>query len=349
MQNDENLNDEAKAEIIALGNAWNLAKTKEEKDAIHAQADAVRKENGAYDTDKDTLVEIKNVDAFDKAMVDAMADGKITKDEDANAQKLIGATVTTNRTTSTQTDFKITTYDCTTTIGKSDIKVEAKTAQSTKNTNIVSTGVNIDITNHYSAYIFYLPVWENEMEEDRKRLVDYYGKNFNDEDIGTASVNSANEFTKYWNSMDDNKISAVIIDTHANYEGLYNDNGDTLISSSDISSLENKKIDKLILYGCNAGHLDHEKDNPAAQFAQKVSGSPVIASDGTVKNGPQRIIGLFGAYAYKSVNNTAFKRQITNGSKRDNKGWIKYQYTGGKITTSASLGKNLTLTQMLLK
>lgn len=61
----------------------------------------------------------------------------------------------------------------------------------------------------------------------------------------------------------------------------------------------------------------------------------------------RRIIGRFGSYEYISFNNDAFKRELPDDSTRDNEGWIVYQYKDNKIRTSESLGKELTLTQML--
>lgn len=45
--------------------------------------------------------------------------------------------------------------------------------------------------------------------------------------------------------------------------------------------------------------------------------------------------------------NKPFQDQRPDGSTRNNKGWIIYENIDGRITTSDSLGKNLTLSQML--
>ena len=76
-----------------------------------------------------------------------------------------------------------------------------------------------------------------------------------------------------WNSMGsvsgtNVNIGTVIINTHANKDGLYLDNGNVIISSNDISNLDSKSVGRLIIYGCNAGHLDHKESNPAAGFAK---------------------------------------------------------------------------------
>jgi len=73
----------------------------------------------------------------------------------------------------------------------------------------------------------------------------------------------------------------------------------------------------------------------------------VLASDGTVQS-HTRWFGL-GSMEYKSVGDGHFEEQRPYGSTRDNKGWIVYRYTNNKISTSDSLGKKLTLSQMLVK
>lgn len=285
-------------------------------------------------------------------MVNAMKDGKLTKEEDETAQKLIGSKVSTTYTdTASYSGIKLTTT--TTTIGKVDIGVETKLTQQKKASNQVGSEINVTTITHYSAYIFYLPEWKRDMEDDRKKLASLYG--ISEDDIGTASVTSAGELKNNWNSMgksDGNKdISAVIINTHANKNELSFGNGNKM-TSSNISGLNNKSIDNLILYGCNAGHLDHKTSNPAANFSKKVNEGLVMASDGTVYGGKIRMSKILwfeyeSGYEYESRDDKSFRNQQTSVSKRDNKGWIIYQYTSGKVTTSDSLGKKLTLDEML--
>lgn len=77
----------------------------------------------------------------------------------------------------------------------------------------------------------------------------------------------------------------MIINTHASPAQLsYGNNRTDRFSSQDVAALDNKDIDRLFLYGCNAGHLDYQGTNPASQFSQKVNGAPVLASDGTVRS-----------------------------------------------------------------
>lgn len=181
-------------------------------------------------------------------------------------------------------------------------------------------------------------------------MAKYY--DLKEDEVILTEVTSTEQLTKAWNSMgtvDGKKvnIATVVINTHANAEVLGFGNQNTM-SADDISKLDNKNVGKLVLYGCNAGHLNYKDDNPAAGFAKKVNGAPVLASDGTVSNGRPRIFNIFGAYVYESKNDDAFKDQIPKGT-RDNKGWVTYKYKDDKITTSASLGKKLTLSQMLDK
>jgi RHS repeat-associated protein len=199
-------------------------------------------------------------------------------------------------------------------------------------------------------YIFYLSEWEHEAKDDRKRLAAFYG--VDEEEIILREITSANQFMADWNSMGsvsgtNVNIGTVIINTHANKDGLYLDNGNVIISSNDISNLDSKSVGRLIIYGCNAGHLDHKESNPAAGFAKKLDGAQVLASDGTVYAG-RRILCIAGSYAYSSKNDKAFKTQLTGGSTRSNDGWIIYQYKDNEVKTSESIGKKLTLTQMLL-
>ena len=158
--------------------------------------------------------------------------------------------------------------------------------------------------------------WEKEALADKKILEKTY-----DTDVHIKAVSNAQELTDAWNSMgkENNQsvtIDTVIINTHANKTSLGFGNGNW-VESEDISKLDNKHMENLILYGCNAGHLDNAKENPAAQFSKKTYNSPVIASDGTV-------YGRFIFGNYFSMNNKSFKNQsITNRKK--NKGWTIYR------------------------
>jgi len=203
----------------------------------------------------------------------------------------------------------------------------------------------MDTTSHYSAYVFYLPEWSKEMTDAKENLADYYGISV--DDIGTASVTGKAELSKAWNSIglteDGGNVSAVVIDTHGNASalGFGDENGDgTHLGSKDISNLENKNVDNLILLGCNSGHLDYKNTNPAAAFSKKVNNGSVLASDGTVFNvGRQGL--LWRDYLYSSYNDGAFYRQLTGTRQKDgnwpvdNEGWIIYDYVNGVVNTTS--------------
>ena len=339
MQGDENLNDEAKAEIIALGNAWNKATTKEQKEAIHKQAEAIRNDSDSwenyYNTGKktDTLVVIENVINFDKAMKDALKDGVITKDEDRYAQSLINSKVTSSNNNGT-------TLNCTTSIGSGTSQADV-TVSASKSTNTINQApAKITIETHFSAYVLYMPEREHFADDDVKRIAKYYG--IDEKDVGTVLLKDDNDFASAWNSMSKGKISCVTVNMHGTSSFLSfvadtKTDGDKL-SNSEIIGLHNKKIDNLLLYACNSGHLDNPLNNPAHVLSSKIGGGKVLASDGTVYLG-----GTF-ATTYEARADFYFEKELTQGN-RDNMGWVMYQKGKTKIIDTEN--KKLTLSEML--
>jgi RHS repeat-associated protein len=205
--------------------------------------------------------------------------------------------------------------------------------------------------NGLDAYIFYLPEWKNEALDDQKRLMEYYG--LSESEVILIELNSEADLTNGWNSMGTNtagdtvSIDAVIINTHANPEALNGSFG--YFDASDIAALDNKDVGTLILYGCNAGHLNYQGTNPASQFAEKVNGAPVLASDGTVYSN-WNIWGLI-PMKYSSKNDDTFRKwrnKADPSSTRDNKGWVVYQVDGtGKLNVYPSGIKKMNLQRML--
>ncbi|MPN20173.1 hypothetical protein SDC9_167551 [bioreactor metagenome] len=186
------------------------------------------------------------------------------------------------------------------------------------------------------CYYFYLPEWEKEAKKDQKLLMEYFG--ISENKVHLISISSAAALTSGWNSMGAGGVSiqAVIINSHANPTNLSFDFGE-----SKINKLQNKNIKTLILYGCNAGHLDRRKSNVAYFFAKKLGNlTPVLASDGTVS-----LRSLFGYY--RSKNDEEFKSYLPAGSKRGNEGWIINSYDRHGFYTISGYGKSLTLTKML--
>ena len=112
------------------------------------------------------------------------------------------------------------------------------------------------------AYYFYLPEWQNEANKDLKALMRYY--NLPASKVHLIPISSANDLSTEWDSMQ-GTIDAVVINTHANPNNLSFSFGDT-----EINALQDKEIGALILYGCNAGHLDSSSTNVASIFARKL-------------------------------------------------------------------------------
>jgi len=144
--------------------------------------------------------------------------------------------------------------------------------------------------------------------------------------------------TLEWNNMgfdaSGNKVNidAVIIDTHAGPDELTN-NIIWKLKASDIATFESKNMGVMMLFGCNAGHLDYKDTNIASAFANKVNGAPVYAADGTVYHAKE--YGLFGHVSYEARADDEFKElreKVDPGSKRKSGGWVIYQ--GDTVTST---------------
>lgn len=109
--------------------------------------------------------------------------------------------------------------------------------------------------------------------------------------------------------------------------------------AQDIQNLNSQDVKELVLYGCNAGHMDYQNTNPAAQFAQRVNGGQVLASDGTVYSTPS------GRTDYDSRADDTFNRYLRNGD-RDNLGWVEYTYENGQVQTHVVNDKKMYVTEM---
>ncbi len=105
----------------------------------------------------------------------------------------------------------------------------------------------------------------------------------------------------------------------------------------------------LFLSGCNAGHQDYKYTNLAYYLAQKVNGGKVIACDGTDYH---RSGYNTGVEEYTSRDDDTWEdwRDDAKSTRKTNEGWIVYQKDIiGKTRISKSIGKSLTLTDMLNK
>jgi len=202
------------------------------------------------------------------------------------------------------------------------------------------------------SYIFYLPEWESEAQSDRQDLIDM---GVAEDEIHLIPITSEEDLVNGWNGMgtiedadgNENTVSIdyVIINTHGSPSGLAGEDAGGnwwCLDNGEIVSLDEKNITKnLVIYGCNAGHLDYKGSNPATRFAEKTVGTTVVASDGTV-------YGKRGGGFYPSKGDEEFhklRKMVTPHEYRDNEGWVMYRYNGKQVTARvANIGfKRLTV------
>lgn len=194
--------------------------------------------------------------------------------------------------------------------------------------------------NGTDCYIFYLPEWEDEALADQQDLADRYG--YSIDQVHIIPVSTEDELTDAWNGMgtvngETVDIDTVVINSHANPEVLGFGNSGHQFTADDIRNLDEKSPKELILYGCNSGHTDYVGTNPASEFAQRVNGAQVLASDGTVSMRQ-------GNGEYESMNDREFRRwRLSN---RDNNGWVVYQYDGTSVQTEIVNDKDMNVTAM---
>lgn len=147
-----------------------------------------------------------------------------------------------------------------------------------------------------------------------KKVVD---KKFKIKNTKRKKANSYQGFKKIWNGFK-GKQECVIIDSHATpfeLSGLINNRG--------IKHLKYKKIKKLILLGCNAGHMDYPDRNVACNFKRRISGV-VVASDGTVETDEiYKASSILESKRDKYWKN--YRIHYRYGLRHDNTGWIKYK------------------------
>jgi len=123
-------------------------------------------------------------------------------------------------------------------------------------------------------------------------------------------------------------------------------NGDEFGGSQIVNQLLNQSIGFLILLSCNVGHLDYYHYNRASivdYFTKLMPNTPVFASDGTVYT--QNFWGQ-----YESRNDPRFRDltyKYSDGTCRNNYGWVKFWYTSGYYCYTSGYGKFLTMAQML--
>ena len=181
------------------------------------------------------------------------------------------------------------------------------------------------------CYIFYLPEWRDEALNDQQRLAEQYG--YGTEQVHLIPVQNAQQLRDGWNGMGtvDGRsvdIDTVVINTHANPERLGFGNGNSF-SRRDAMALQDKEMEQLVLYGCNAGHLDYQDRNIAEAFSHRTSGAPVMASDGTV-------YGMNSDETYTPRSDEEFQYwadRAGNGG-RSNEGWQIYRQVDGQTVVT---------------
>ena len=381
-QSDENLNKDAQVKILMLTIAYYEVSTAEERAKIEAEAAKIRSDPNSQmyyagtNLKVDTLVEY-NQDTLNAYMNKAIKngveiDGNVAKQALTSIVKATDVKTTsaassapprTSIVNGTPVQVATTTTTTSASIGKVDYAVTSSTSTktTTKGTSTIQASISIKVTAHYSVYIFYNPIWADQMEQNAEYIAEYYGIDISD--IGTVSTPpdaSGEEFTSAWNAIgttsNGGNVKAVVNFNHADPKGIES------ISNEQIQLLEGKSfIENVVLLGCNAGHLDYIGDNPASYFAEKINGK-VMASDGTMYSDTDKrygadYIGKYPGHQYwDSVNDSGFKLWIVKSPSffhhpyltlRDNAGFVIYQKVNGSIQTTLTGYKRLSVCEML--
>lgn len=183
-------------------------------------------------------------------------------------------------------------------------------------------------------------------------LTEYY--NCPLQEIHIIKCDTKDDFVNGWNNMGTDQngnpvdIDTVILDAHGGFTGFELGNGSTF-RNEDFNNLEDKTMGQMVMSVCDAGDLRNPNGmtignyevgpNPAAEFAKKVNGAPVMAADGDITLGSNRWYNWFKIYPNKK-----YKQTIEDKKK---KGWVVYQEKDGKITTDVLKEKSLNLKDML--
>jgi RHS repeat-associated protein len=131
-QGDEDLNEEAKAKIIALTSAYYEASTKVERDAIHQQADAIRNDKASQEA-KVTPLKTEAEKAITATVKKGIAKrGHMTKDEWVTTINSVGITYTVNTSYNINSGGVRKESNTVTSIGRTDIGVNVNSNLITK-------------------------------------------------------------------------------------------------------------------------------------------------------------------------------------------------------------------------
>ena len=197
----------------------------------------------------------------------------------------------------------------------------------------------VDPSGH-DSYVFSISQFKIESSGIKNILNKYYNKKSH-----LKVVNSKQTFKKEWNRMKKKKIECVVINSHANPTELSTEVRD-IATKSTVKSLKRKKVKRLIILGCNAGHDDYAFSNISYEFRKKVKG-PVIASDGTVTSYSSTPTTETSPFSSIADDEWRWWRKKRKGKKKrkNNVGWIMYDnlsimsYSGLKKMTIMDMCK----------
>ena len=137
--------------------------------------------------------------------------------------------------------------------------------------------------------------------------------------IATIKEDDAGSLRSAWNNLKDKDL--VIINCHGSPLAI------NKLSLKAISKLNYMNIKLLIILACNAGHLDHKRDNVGYAFSKKISGQ-VLCCDGTV--------WVIDPPQYHSIGNGAWKSYVYPKA-RKHRGWVVYYRDTVSLTDSRSI------------
>ena len=197
------------------------------------------------------------------------------------------------------------------------------------------------------AYIFYISERAQVASLERQWTAQHY--NILEENVFMIEVCSEQDFVDGWNDMgeEDGKlynIVAVEIHMHGGHNSMGDGDGTTYITPYILKmKVEEKSVSCVVLISCNVGNIDYSKSNMAANFAKKIKGGKVVASDGTV-------FWEYSGWAFTKIHYTskcdnAFYNDAVDET-RDNAGWLVYQYIDNEIVVSEPKGKDFTLHEL---
>ena len=292
---DRDLNDEALANVLTLTAAWNAAETDEEREAIHAEAEAIRNDPNSYtkqtyaseEYDMTTVTKVEKRDQILDDIVSAIEEG--TFDGEKFSSILAENGIDMQRTETEEG------YGFTGKFGKSAVTVEVGIKDEAEDGKEVS--LERSIKHYYKAYVF--ADASGEFAEDLKEKVEEISEKTGIpiEEIGYGLIRSNDHFESTISSIQEPEggvIEFIVIDTHAGRGNLIWSNGpNTFIE--DVNDLTfNAPIKTIVLIGCNTAE-SHDDANIAAAFAKKGQVGSVVGSDGETETNTSAGVYISGS------------------------------------------------------